>query len=128
MQEIADQVRDDCKGVNVVIVAKHSPERTARTHPDMQCRVFILPRQTSIQILHQGFLVQVLADEDELLHAVTIGVVPVATKGGFTIHHHGQLVGGHGGKPQACIAQLHLLACLLEDVAVVHLVLEVADG
>ena len=69
-----------------------------------------------------------LPDEDQLLHAVAVGVVPVAAEGGLAVHEGCQLVGGHGGKPLACIAQLYLLASLLEDVAVVVFVLEVANA
>ena len=46
----------------------------------------VSPRQTSIQVLRQGFFVEMLPDEDEFLHAVAVGVVPVAAEGGLSVH------------------------------------------
>ena len=69
-----------------------------------------------------------LANEDELLHAVTNLFVPVATEAGISLHELLQLIFGHGGIPLACIADADLLASLLKDVADIFFVLEVADA
>ena len=69
-----------------------------------------------------------LADEDELLHAVAIVFVPVALEVGVLGFEVGELVGGHRGVPLPCIAQGDLLAGLLEDIAGVGLAIEPADA
>ena len=68
-----------------------------------------------------------LADEDELLHAVAELFVPVATEAGITFHELLQLILGHGGIPLAGITDADLLTSLFEDVADIAFVLEVAD-
>ena len=42
--------------------------------------------QTGIQVLDKLFLVKVLADEDNLLHAVAIVFVPVSQQAGVALH------------------------------------------
>ena len=69
-----------------------------------------------------------LTNEHNLLHAVAVLLVPVGSQGGIALHHLGQLVFGHRGEPLACLTDAHLLACLLEEVAHVHLVVEIADA
>ena len=64
-----------------------------------------------------GLAVHVLADEDEFLHAVAVGVVPVALEVGGAAHEVEELVVGHSGVPLAGVAQRDLLAGLLEEVA-----------
>ena len=69
-----------------------------------------------------------LTNEHDFLHAVSILFIPVGTQGSIAFHHLCQLFLGHGGKPLACLSDADLLACLLEEVTHVHLVLEVADA
>ena len=68
-----------------------------------------------------------LADEDQLLHAVTILLVPVATQARVLFHELLQLIFRHCGVPLSGIAQANLLAGLLKDVADVLLVFKPAD-
>jgi len=70
----------------------------------------------------------VLADEDEFLHAVAVGVVPVALEVGGAAHEVEEFVVGHGGIPLAGVAQGDLLAGLLEEVAGVGFGEEPADA
>ena len=69
-----------------------------------------------------------LADEDELLHAVAVLFVPIATEAWIALHEVLQFILGHRGIPLAGIADADLLASLLEDVAGVLFVVEVADA
>ena len=69
-----------------------------------------------------------LADEDEFLHAVSVGIVPVALQVGVAAHKVEQLVVGHGGVPLAGVAQRDLTAGLLKEVAGVGLREEPADA
>ena len=69
-----------------------------------------------------------LADEDQFLHAVAVGLVPVAAQAFVTNHHLTKLVLGHRSEPSTCIAQLDLLACLFEDIADLIFILEPADA
>ena len=69
-----------------------------------------------------------LPDEDQFLHAVAVLVVPIVTELRVLCHHLVELVLGHRGIPLTGIAQRHLTACLLEDVADVFLALEIADA
>lgn len=69
-----------------------------------------------------------LADEDEFLHAVAVGVVPVALEVGGAAHEVEELVVGHGGIPLAGVAQGDLLAGLFEEVASVGFGEEPADA
>ena len=87
-----------------------------------------LIRQASIQLAEDLFLVHVLAYEDELLHAVAVGLVPVAAKGWLTTHHILEFVLWHVGIPKSGIAQGDLFSGLVEDIAGVALVAEVADA
>ncbi len=50
-------------------------------------------------------LVHVLADEDEFLHAVAIGGVPVLFQFGFGCQETVELVLGHGGVPLSAVFQ-----------------------
>ena len=42
--------------------------------------------QTGVQITGQLFLIQVLSDEDNLLHAVAVFLVPVTQQSRFFLH------------------------------------------
>ena len=83
--------------------------------------------QAVIEKAGDEVLVEILADEDELLHAVAELLVPVATEAGITFHELLQLILGHGGIPLAGITDADLLTSLFEDVADIAFVLEVAD-
>ena len=69
-----------------------------------------------------------LADEDELLHAVAVLLVPVALQARILLLEELQLVFGHRGVPLAGLTNAHLLAGLLEHVAGVAFVVEIADA
>lgn len=75
-----------------------------------------------------GLLVELLTDEDELLHAVSILGIPVVLYLWFADEEVGEFFLGHRSIPETGIAQRELLACLLEDVAGVELIAEVADA
>ncbi len=68
-----------------------------------------------------------LTYEYNLLHAVAILLVPVGAQCCITFHHLLQFVFGHCGKPLSCLTDADLLTCLFEEVAHIHLVVEVAD-
>ena len=84
--------------------------------------------QAGVEEVGDELLVEVLADEDEFLHAVPELFVPVATKAWIPVHELLQLILGHSGVPLAGIANTNLLASLLKDVADIALVLKVADA
>ena len=84
--------------------------------------------QTIIQLLEDFFLVHVLADEDELLHAVAILLVPIAAEAWILLHELFQFVFWHGGIPLASITDADLTACLLKDVTGFLLILEITDA
>ena len=69
-----------------------------------------------------------LPDEDEFLHTVAVLVVPVLTQARIAVHQILELVLRHRCVPLAGVAQAHLTACLLEEIARVGLVLEPADA
>ena len=69
-----------------------------------------------------------LTDEHQFLHTVAVFFVPIATQTLVLFHHLAELGLGHGGKPSTRIAQLHLLASLLEDVTHLFFTLEPADS
>ena len=77
-------------------------------------------KKVSLEALVEGggdsFLVHLLPDENEFLHAVAVLFVPVACKRGFALHEVEQLVLGHGGVPLSGVFQLELLTGLLEDI------------
>ena len=83
--------------------------------------------QAGVEEVGDELLVEVMADEDEFLHAVAELFVPVATKAWIPVHELLQLILGHSGVPLAGIADTNLLASLLKDVADIALILEVAD-
>ena len=83
--------------------------------------------QAGIEEVGDELLVEVLSDEDEFLHAVAVLVVPVATEAWIALHEVLQFIFGHGGVPLAGIADADLFVGLLEDVAGILFVVEVAD-
>lgn len=85
-------------------------------------RCYLLVSQALVEAGDDGALVHLLTDEDELLHAVAILLVPVAAQPRLAVHQFAQLVFGHGGIPLSGILETHLAACLLEEVAHVGLV------
>ena len=68
-----------------------------------------------------------LPDEHQLLHAVAVLLVPVATEAWIALHEVLQFILGHGGVPLTRIADADLLAGLLKDVADIFFILEIAD-
>jgi len=83
--------------------------------------------QTLVEGSCYRFLVKMLADKDELLHAIAVFCIPIALKVGILSHELLQLTFRHGGVPLPCIADVNLFSCLLEYVAGVALVLKIAD-
>ena len=68
---------------------------------DMEC-VGLL--QALIQVMRQLFLVKVLADEDNLLHAVAVLFVPVAKQARLLFHQLDEVFFGRGGKEVGHVA------------------------
>ena len=69
-----------------------------------------------------------LTNEDQLLHAVAVAVVPIALQARVLLLEETQLVFGHRGVPLAGLTNAHLLAGLLEHVAHFGFVVEPADA
>ena len=90
---------------------------------DMEC-VGLL--QALIQVMRQLFLVKVLTDENNLLHAVAVLFVPVAKQAWLLLHQLDKIFLGRGGIPLSGFGELLLHACLLEEVGHVAVVAEVA--
>ena len=67
-----------------------------------------------------------LSDKDKLLHTVSVNVVPVAKYVWILFNELLELISRHCGVPLPCVAQIHLLTSLLENVAYILLVSEVA--
>ncbi len=84
--------------------------------------------QAGIEEGRDELLVEVLADEDEFLHAVAEVVIPVATEAWVLLHELFEFVLGHRGVPLASVANTDLLAGLLKDVADILFVVEVTDS
>lgn len=76
--------------------------------------------------MRQLFLVKVLANEDNLLHAVAVLFVPVAKQARLLFHQLDEVFFGRGGIPLSCLGELLLYASLLEEVGHVAVVAEVA--
>lgn len=57
--------------------------------------------QTGIQVFDELFLVKVLADEDNLLHAVAIVFIPVSQQTGFALHQFHDFFFRLGGIPES---------------------------
>ncbi len=55
--------------------------------------------QASVQVACQFLFVEVLADEDDLLHAVAVFVVPILHEAGFLQHELDEVLFGSGGIP-----------------------------
>ena len=92
---------------------------------DMEC-VGLL--QALIQVMRQLFLVKVLTDENNLLHAVAVLFVPVAKQAWLLLHQLDKIFLGRGGIPLSGFGELLLHACLLEEVGHVAVVAEVAHA
>ena len=84
--------------------------------------------QAVVEEVGDELLVEVLADEDELLHAVAVLVIPIATEAWIAPHEVLQLIFGHRGIPLAGITDADLLTGLLKDVTGILFVVEVADA
>ena len=87
-----------------------------------------LVREACLQFLAQVFDVHVYAYEDEFLHAVAIGGVPVVLQPLVACQDGLEFLLGHGGIPLSCLVQGHLSAGLFEEIAHVFLALEVAHA
>ena len=69
-----------------------------------------------------------LADKNQLLHAVAILLVPVSTQSWIFFHELLQLCFGHRCIPLTCITDTYLLTCLLKYVAGFLFIAEVTDA
>ena len=88
----------------------------------------VLFDETCVEQGGDGFLVEMLTDEDQFLHPVAVGFVPIAEEVGVALLHHLQLGCGHRGIPLPDVLQLDLLAGLFKQVADVFFAFEVADS
>ena len=84
--------------------------------------------QAGVEEGRDELFVEVLADEDEFLHAVAELVIPVATEAWILLHELLEFVLGHRGVPLASVADADLLAGLLKDVAGVLFIVKIADA
>ena len=82
--------------------------------------------QTCIQLSFDKFFVKMLSDKHELLHTISVNVVPVAKNVRVLFNELLELICRHCGIPLSCISQVYLLSCLFEHVADILLVCEVA--
>ena len=73
--------------------------------------------QTGVHLFLDEGLVEVLTDEDNLLHTIAIDFVPIATEVGIALQHHFEFALRHSSEPTAGIANGGLTASLLEHVA-----------
>lgn len=80
---------------------------------DMECAGLL---QALVQLAGQLLFVQVLADEDNLLHAVAVLFVPVAQQAGLLFHQLDEVFLGGGGIPLSGLGELFLHTRLLEEV------------
>ena len=67
-----------------------------------------------------------LSDEDKLLHSISVNVVPITKNVRVLFYELLELISRHSGVPLSCVAQIHLLSCLFENVAYILLVCEIA--
>ena len=84
--------------------------------------------QAGVEEGRDELLVEVLADENEFLHAVTELVIPVTKEAWVLLHELLEFVLGHRGVPLASVADADLFASLFEDVAGILFVVEIADA
>ena len=84
--------------------------------------------KTVVELASYSLFVEVLTDKDQLLHAVAVALVPVALQTGILLHEDLQFLLGHRSIPLTGITQTDLLACLLEDVTHIGLIVEPADA
>ena len=84
--------------------------------------------QAGVEEGRDELLVEMLADENEFLHAVTELVIPVTKEAWVLLHELLEFVFGHRGVPLASVADADLFAGLLKDVTDIALILEVADA
>ena len=90
--------------------------------------MFFFLHQASIQRLADGFAVHFLTNEYQFLHAVAVLLVPVATKHRVGSQLHLQFVLRHRGDKLTTLLDTQLLAGLLEEIAHIVLLLEIAHS
>lgn len=83
--------------------------------------------ETCVEFFLYSLPVEMLTYEDEFLHTVTILLVPVAEHVRILFHELCKLLWRHSCIPLSCIAERYLLACLFEDVALMLLIVEIAE-
>ena len=81
-----------------------------------------------VEGLAQGIFVQMLPDENKLLHTVAVLLVPVALKRSVHLKLMTQLILRHRGKPLPYVLQGELTPCLFEKVADIRIVLKPAHA
>ena len=98
-------------------------------NPALSSRIlFFLFRQAVVHQFLDPRLVQMLADEDDLLHPVAVHRVPVAAEDGIALEALVQVFLLHRRVPEARVADALLAAGLLEEVALVRVVGEIAEA
>ena len=68
----------------------------------------------------------VLTYKDEFLHTVTIVLIPITLKSRIASHHLHEFFLRHSSIENACLLEIELLARLLEEIAHIVLLLEIA--
>lgn len=82
--------------------------------------------QTGVKLCFDGFSVKMLTYEDDFLHTVTIYLVPITEDIRILQYKLIELFLRHRGIPLSGISETYLLACLLEYIADMRLVSEIA--
>lgn len=81
--------------------------------------------ETCVKSILDGILVQMLPDEYEFLHAVSVTLIPIPPQCLILGEPHLQLIWRHGREPLPHVAQRHLLAGLFKQIAYVRFRLEI---
>ncbi len=71
--------------------------------------------QTLVQVVYQLFLVYMLTDEYNLLHAVTVLFIPISQQSRFLSHQFYQVFFGGGSIPLSGFGYFLLYPCLLKE-------------
>ena len=81
--------------------------------------------ETGVKLMCDCFAVEILSDEHEFDHAVTIMLVPVAHHVGILLHYHHEVFLRGSRIPLSGRGQLFLHTCLLKEVGHFGTLLEV---
>lgn len=81
--------------------------------------------KTGIEGFRYGFFVKITTDEDDLVHAVSIFLIPIPLESGFTGHEYLEVFLRSRGIPVASFRDFLLHSCLLEEYRHVSVMAEV---